>query len=413
MLLTTIKILFKTLAWLILILIILFFIIYAVAPVYKFPEYEAFSGDKIYNPYKGMDSTAWKKANFQVQSRVWLGITNGRHNTNEAIQIIYKQLGYDFIVTSDYMTINTFGAQSKRYIPTYEHGYGIRKTHQVCIGSEKVNWVDYPFYQNISHKQHIINILQRNNDIVALAHPDLRDGYLPEEMKKLTNYDLIEVMNEARMSFNHWDAALSSGHSSFILANDDAHDIFDPTEVGRICTFINTQSLEAEDVLDALKNGNAFGADIAMRKGADFVEKANDHKHLPVLQNVSVANDTLWVKVSGLVKLFSFIGQDGVLKKTVADTTLAAYAIQPSDTYIRTEIVFHNNVKYYLNPVFRYSGNKPADQPHATVDLVKTWVQRGLALIFSIILILVVSRLKKGKQNKGKINRRPNYYYSR
>jgi len=60
-----------------------------------------------------MDSTNWKKGNFQVQSRVWLGLTNGRNNSNEAIQIVYKQLGYDIIVTSDYMKINDFGEVAK------------------------------------------------------------------------------------------------------------------------------------------------------------------------------------------------------------------------------------------------------------------------------------------------------------
>jgi len=176
-----IKLLMKAIGLIILLLIVIFFVIYAIAPVYKFSDAKVFSGDKIHNPYQNMDSTHWKKGNFQVQSRAWLGITNGRNNSNEAIQIVYKQLGYDIIVTSDYMKINDFGEGNNWHIPTYEHGYSVRKVHQVCIGSRKVDWIDYPFYQNISHKQHIINILRENNDIVCLAHPDLRDGYLLNE----------------------------------------------------------------------------------------------------------------------------------------------------------------------------------------------------------------------------------------
>ncbi len=413
MLFKTIKFLFKSLVGIILILIVIFFVIYAIAPVYKFKEHKAFSGNKIHNPYQMMDSTNWIKGNFQVQSRVWMGITNGRQNSNEAIQTVYKQLGYDIIVTSDYMKINTFGSDSPRFIPTYEHGYGVRKTHQVCIGSKKVNWIDYPIYQNINHKQHILNILHRNNDIVTIAHPDLRDGYLPDDLKLLTNYDLIEVLNETRFSIAHWDVALSSGHKAFILANDDAHNIFDPTEVGRICTFINTPSLNSTDVIKALKTGNAFGADIKMREGADFVEKAEDHKNISMLDKVSVENDTLFVKVNERAKLISFIGQNGIVKYNITDTSTAVYAIQPSDTYIRTEITFYNGNKFYLNPIFRYSGTSPTDQPLPEIDYIKTWVQRGIALIITIIIILIFSRISKSKSKKGKINQNKLYYYSR
>lgn len=403
----------KAIGLIILVLIVIFFVIYAIAPVYKFSDAEVFSGDKIYNPYQDMDSTNWKKGNFQVQSRVWMGITNGRNNSNEAIQIVYKQLGYDIIVTSDYMKINDFGEGNNWHIPTYEHGYSIRKVHQVCIGSHKVNWIDYPFYQNISHKQHIINILHENNDIVCLAHPDLRDGYLLDDMRKLSNYDLMEVLNEIRKSPHHWDAALSSGHSIFILANDDAHNVFDPTEVGRMCTFINTKSLDSKDVIDALKSGKAFGADIAMRQGADLVEKAEDHERIAMLKNVSVVNDTLFIELSEKAKLFAFIGQNGIVKSNVVDTNLAVYPIELSDTYVRTEITFENGNKFYLNPVYRYSGDAPVKQLNSKMDYVKTWVQRGVALIIVILLIIIIARISKRPKSKGRISSRSNNYYIR
>lgn len=413
MLIKTIKFLLKALGGIILVLLVIFFVIYALAPVYQFPEYKPFSGDKIYNPYDNSDSTAWKKGNFQVQSRAWFGITDGRHNSNEAIQTIYKLLGYDIIVTSDYMKINRFGSESDRYIPTYEHGYGMYKTHQVCIGTEKINWIDYPIFQNKHHKQHILNILRRNNAIVAIAHPSLRDGYSPEDMRVLTNYDLIEVLNELKSSVGHWDAALSAGHAAYILSNDDAHDIYDPTEVGRKCTFINSHSLKAGEVLSALKSGNAYGVDVGMKEGADFVQRAEDHKHIPRLDYVMVKNDTLSVKVSRRAKLVTFIGQHGIIKATASDTSGAAYAIMPSDTYIRTEITFYDNTKFYLNPVFRYSGKAPATPDAPTVNQVKTWVQRGIALIIAIIVMLIISRISKNRPKKGRITRRPNYYYNR
>ena len=79
---------------------------YLMAPIYEFSGPIKFSGDKLYNPYAEMDSTHWKKYNFQVQSKAWLGITDGRKNSNEMIDSVYNALGFDHVATSDYQKIN-------------------------------------------------------------------------------------------------------------------------------------------------------------------------------------------------------------------------------------------------------------------------------------------------------------------
>ncbi|OQX77948.1 MAG: hypothetical protein B6D61_06425 [Bacteroidetes bacterium 4484_249] len=406
MLIKLIKFLLKLFYWALILLIVIFFIIYALAPIYTFPEYGPFTGDKFLNPYKQADSSEWKKGNFQVQSRAWMGITNGRLNTNEAIETIYKQLGYDIIVTSDYMRINKFGEGQPNYIPTYEHGYGWRKNHQVCLGAEKVCWLDYPFYQNLSHKQHVLNSLRDENQIVAIAHPDLRGGYTLEDMKYLTNYDLVEAFNKVRFSVRHWDVALSSGHLVYLLANDDAHNVFNPKEVGRVFTMINTQSLDKDEVLGALKKGKSYAVKIGMRDGADFVEKADDHEKAPALKSVEVINDTLYVEVSEKASEIKFIGQNGVLRKMVSDTNRAEFWIMPIETYIRVEIVFPNSTVFYLNPVVRYDGTQVARQPSPQLNKAKTWIQRGIIFVIALIVIMIVFKAK-GRRKK----RKPQRYY--
>ena len=121
-----------------------------------------------------MDSNAWVKANFQIQSYAWKGITSGRMNTNQRIDSIYKLLDYDVIATSDYMKINCYKEDLDAYIPVYEHGYGIFKNHQVCIGAKKVNWVDFFFYQTLNHKQQILNKIRGNNELVFIAHSKVK-----------------------------------------------------------------------------------------------------------------------------------------------------------------------------------------------------------------------------------------------
>ena len=60
------------------------------------------------------------------------------------------------MATSDYQKINYHGSDKPDFIPTYEHGYNIFKTHQVCIGAERVLWTDLLVFQTKSMKQWII-----------------------------------------------------------------------------------------------------------------------------------------------------------------------------------------------------------------------------------------------------------------
>ncbi|HSN50298.1 MAG TPA: hypothetical protein VLR52_03625, partial [Bacteroidales bacterium] len=227
--------------------------LYFVCPVYDFPVPQPFSGNKLYNPYKGMDSTAWRKANFHYHAKAWGGLTSGSNNTYEAFLEIYrKKMGYDFPAISDYMKINDHFRDSSFYIPVYEHGIGVRKKHQILIDAKQVLWYDYSLFQNIHQKQHIIDKLQGKSTIIALAHPDWENGYTPGDLRRLSGYHLLEILDHNWGSFFQWDAALSSGHPVYVLADDDSHDIDDVFQIGRCATFINSRSKSKDSVVDAL-----------------------------------------------------------------------------------------------------------------------------------------------------------------
>jgi hypothetical protein len=357
--------------------------------VYTFPKPARFAGDKIYNPYEDCNPADWKKANFQVQSRVWFGITNGRKNTSERIYEIYRMLGYNVIGISDYMKINRYGQGKEGFVPEYEHGYNIRKTHQVCIGSEKVLSMDFPILQNLNQKQLILNRLRKKNKLVYLAHPLFGPGYSLADMRFLTNYDGVEVLNSQRVSFQHWDAALSAGHYVTILGDDDAHDLTNPDEVGRKCTIINSKTTQTEDIIAALKKGNSFGADISWTPKETYEQKKEKHESLPVLKSVKVVDDELFVETDKPAT-FRFIGQDGMIRKTVKDILSADYRILPDDTYVRTELTFRDGTTYYLNPVVRYTGSFPINSAEATIDKTLTFLFRTIYLILLIVIGAVV-----------------------
>jgi hypothetical protein len=52
---------------------------------------------------------------------------------------------------------------------------------------------------------------------LCLAHPGIRNGHTPEDFKKLTNYQLIELANGSKFATPHWDSALSAGKAIWAI----------------------------------------------------------------------------------------------------------------------------------------------------------------------------------------------------
>lgn len=390
--------------WLFTILIILvasLFVFYLMAPIYTFSEAAPFKGDRLYNPYQEMDSTSWKKYNFQVQSKAWLGITDGRKNTNERIDSVYKLLSFDHVATSDYQKINYYGKDKDAFIPTYEHGYNIFKTHQVCINADQVLWTDLFLFQTLSMKQWIIDQLKVHSELVALAHPSLRNGYLIDDMKYLTHYDLMEVLNHMRLSLEHWDMALSSGQMVWILANDDSHDVLNTNEVARRFTLINSPSLAKEDIVRALKTGNAYGVDFHWVPDEPMMDLVERIKYLPVLTAVEIQNDSLIISASQPVREFRFIGQEGMLLSTAKGGKTGHYKLQGTEPYVRTEVVFNDGTTFYLNPVIRYTGDYPASVKSAQIDGPATRNLRIIYFLFLLTLAYLYARRKQKKRSES------------
>ena len=370
------------------------------APIYNFSGPSEFSGEKLYNPYKNMDSSMWRKYNFQVQSKAWGGITDGRKNSNELIESIYNDLGFDHVATSDYQKINYYGKQNPSFIPTYEHGYNIFKTHQVCIGAEEVLWVDFIFFQTLSMKQWIFDQLNKDSRIVAMAHPLLRNGYTINEMKYLTNYRLMEVLNNVRISFDHWDMALSSGHLVWMLANDDAHDVVNSNQVGRRFTMINSPTTNKEDILNNLESGNAYGFDFYRHDDEPMQTKIERSKYIPHLNSAKLNGDTLEVSVSQKAVRFTFIGQDGKNLSVAHNTKSAKYLIKPKDTYVRTAIKFNDSSSIYLNPVVRHNGEEPITNLTAEINPRATLWLRIVYFLIALSGVYIYARRKQNKSGK-------------
>ena len=357
--------------WLVLIVIFLSAIVYTWCPVYRFEEPTPFSGPNWFNPYTNLGPN-WYKGNFQVQSQSW-GNTMDGHDSKEKVYDTYKELGYDIITISDYQHINRMEGMNVNVLPVYEHGYNIWKRHQVSIGAKKVIWLEYIFGQTHSNMQNMINTLRPHTDFLLLAHPRLRDSYKPRDVRVLSNYDALEVLNHYRNSSNVWDAALSAGKRAWLIGDDDSHKVDDPNQTGVIWTMINAPGKDNTDIIAALKAGHMYGVEGRNAENKNF------------LNSVKINGDTLIIACSDTADAIRFIGQDGREKSLLLKTNKAFYALQPEDTYIRTEIV-NGNTRMYLNPVFRYHDTPDFEKAYS-INWVLTWVQRVLGTAGLVLLV--------------------------
>ena len=372
-------------------------------PVYVYDEPVPFHGDYLHNPYQDIDSTYWKCCNFHGHTRQYGGVTNGRNNGNAVYDSMYRLFGYDHVGISDYNKVNPYeNGKDPGYIPGYEHGYNVWKTHQVCLGTKKVRRIDYFFYQTLSHKQHMLNRLAKQNRVVAVAHPSFVDGsYNVRDMKYLSNYKLLEVLNGFVNSPEHWDMALSNGHLVYLIADDDTHDVLKVNDIALRITYLNAENNTADELYDALLAGKAVGIDFDLDRQEQMDHKVERFKRdIPYLYSARLDNADFYVSVSKPIRKADFIGQGGsILKeeeyKKEDTVTNVFYSIQPSDQYVRTVLTFFDGTTMWLNPVTRHESEVIVKQRLDHISYLWTATLWGIYVGIILLILLILSKNRK------------------
>ncbi|MFZ9262965.1 MAG: hypothetical protein ACO3AW_07770 [Chitinophagaceae bacterium] len=328
---------------------------FLLCPTIDFPQSSQFTGTNIYNPYAGLDTNDIAVANFHAHSKAWSGLTNGKGSAMD-IWRRYDSMGYSFNGVSQYFTIDTFNQAADNYVPVYEHGMNVKKTHQLVIGAQSVVWKDYIFPQTINNKQFIINkIAEDPNAMIVLNHPGMLSGYTKEDLQKLYNYDFVEILNPQAQSLAHWDAALSSGHAVFGLADDDVHNVFKNSLISRFYNIVYNTGKKTSGLYQSLKQGKHIAV-WAPKVDSDNLsnkrEKIDTYKIL--MQYAEITHDTIHVKFSQAIDTVKIIGQNGTIISQMTQKSEVFYHIKPTDSYIRVEYIIKDGTRFYMNPFFRY-----------------------------------------------------------
>lgn len=343
---------------------------HATVPVHEFAPLTPFHGPEWSTPYREAPPD-WQRVNLHSHpERKWWGALDDA--SEQAIVDEYERLGFAAVAITDYMGRRSPTPGAATLLHGYEHGYGWRKWHQLCFGGDAVEWLDYPLYQGIDEKQHVLDRLAARHDFIVLAHPALLDAYSLDDMRALHGYDAIEILSPYADSVAHWDAALSAGRRVGAIATDDLHGLSRRRCHTRYSTFVDAADRSSEALFAALRAGRMTCA-VTCEEPPPFQ-----------LARHAIRAGRLEVTFTAPVDRIDFLGREGRLLQSTGPGCSASFELPADEPYVRVEAT-HREMRLLANAAVRTTG-AAAPLAAASLQPVAT-VTRAAALLLLAALL--------------------------
>lgn len=359
----------------------------SVSPVYIFDHPSPFTGPDIFNPYRNLDTSyCWKRANFHTHTRVD-GIFNECEYWPAEVDEALRKFGYDIVTFSNHNELTEHPSDTSLQINVYEHGYNLFKYHKLVFGSDKVNHFDHLLPLFTFQKQFQMDILGRNSDFIQMNHPLRTSGTSLRQMRKLSGYRIMELDSGKSTENEYWDWALSAGHYSFGLANDDLHYPDRSSRIAVRCSFLCTPSARYEDIRKTLLDGCYYSMRVPDYGRGDWEAKYEGNKNLPYITDIGLHDDCIYMSLSEKADSIKVIGQDHTVLVHISDTCRVEYEMDQKDHYARLTAYFKDGEVIYTNPFARYDASLSTD-PY--IDATHS-VNVFLTVIYNLLLILLLT----------------------
>ena len=281
----------------------------SVSAVYRFAEPAPFSGPDVFNPYSKLDSACcWKRANFHTHTRV-KGLLNECELWPEDVYRKLARFGYDIVTFSNHNELTQHPFDPQLHVNVYEHGYNLFKFHKLVFGCRSVNRFDHLLPLFAFQRQFQMNILAKGSDFILLNHPLRTNGTSRAVMEKLSGYQLIELDSGKSTENEYWDWALSAGHYSHAVANDDLHYPDRSSRIAVRCNFLCSPSAGYEDIRTALLEGRHYCMRVPDYGNGDWAVKYEKNRSLPFIQDIGMKGDTIYVSFSEPAESIVITGQ--------------------------------------------------------------------------------------------------------
>lgn len=355
--------------------------VFSVSPVFDFGKTEPFSGPDIYNPYASLpDNPQWKRANFHTHTRKGPGNDECARYASQ-VYSDYMKMGYDVLAFANHNRLTRHPFDTSLQITVYEHGYNIAKFHKLVFGPSRVMRFDHLLPLFPSQKQWQYDLLAADADFIVMNHPDWTRLLGPRSLRKLTGYRFMEADSGAGTDLRAWDEALSAGHYSYCLINDDCHDSGFLGTFARRCSWLNTPSARYEDVKATLLSGCFYSMRVPFFGNGDRQVALAENARLPRIEYIGLQKDTVVMRLSEPALIEAWGQGHRLLGSTRSDRF--SRPLEADEPYMHLTAYFDNGVVIYTNAFARYDASV-ADSPY---KLAPHRVNVPLTILFNALLL--------------------------
>jgi len=371
----------------------------SISPIYNFREAKPFEGPDIFNPYRSLDkANCWKRSLFHCHTRVKGPLNECEYTAGETYEALEK-LGYDIVTFSNHNHITKHPFDSTLQVNVYEHGYNPFKFHKLVFGSRKVIHWDPLLPLLASQKQWELDYLGKSSDFIQINHPYRTIGTSKDHFQKLSGYEIMELDTGKSTQNEYWDWALSAGHYSFGLANDDLHFPDRSSKIGVRCNFLCCPGATYEDIKRTLLGGCYYAMRVPNYGKGDWEVKYEMNRHLPRIVDIGLKKDTIYLALSAVADSVRVNGQDHSTLALYEATDSVAYPFKASDHFARLTAFFPGGEVIYTNPFARYDASKaesPMDNSPQAVNIVLTILYNIVVLLLmALVTVLFYKTIKK------------------
>lgn len=358
-----------------------------VSPVYRFRTPQPFGGPDIFNPYSALDTAVgWKRANFHTHTRV-KGPLNECEAWPQETYEAYAGLGYDIVTFSNHNQLTVHPLDPALQVNVYEQGYTPFKFHKLVFGSPKAIHFDPLLPVFTSQMQFELDYLGKSSDFIQINHPYRTVGLTEVDMKALSGYEIMELDTHVSTENEYWDQALSAGHYSFGLANDDLHHARDPHKIAIRCNFLCTPSARYEDIRNTLLSGCYYAMRVPDYGNGDWEVKREKNRKLPAIRDIGLDGNTIFMTLSERADSIRVNGQDHATLLLVRDTCAIRYTLGADEPYARLTAFFPEGEVIYTNPFARYNAAQ-APNPFNNAPQRVDW---PLTLLYNLLVLALIA----------------------
>jgi hypothetical protein len=371
----------------------------SVSPVYTFDRTSPFTGPDIFNPYRNLDTAyCWKRANFHTHTRVE-GIFNECEYWPAEVDEALRRFGYDIVTFSNHNELTEHPYDPALQVNVYEHGYNLLKYHKLVFGSDKVNRFDHLLPVFTFQRQFQMDMLGKDCDFIQLNHPLRTEGTSRRQMERLSGYRIMELDSGKSTENEYWDWALSAGHYSFGLANDDLHYPDRSSRIAVRCSFLCTPSATYEDIRETLLDGCYYSMRVPDYGHGDWENKYAENRELPYITDIGINDDCIHMSLSEKADSIKVIGQNHTVLTHASDTCHVEYEMKTEDHYARITAYFEDGEVIYTNPFARYdasvSTSPYTDGTHSLNVFLTVLYNLLLIMLFAGMTKLLIKTIKK------------------